>query len=54
MERKIFYSDELQSEFEKTGYVIVDLLSPKQAKDLLEIYETLCGCPFGQVSTRND
>ncbi len=53
MERKIFYSDELQSEFEKTGYVIVDLLSPKQAKDLLEIYDKLEGAKGTANTNKN-
>lgn len=53
MVRKIFYNESLQAEFDKKGYVIVDLLSPEQATALLTLYDEIEGAR-GTANTNNN
>ena len=39
--RKLFRSSNLQAEFEKKGYVIVDFLKPEIINEIVKVYDTL-------------
>ncbi len=41
--RNVFRNPDLQKQFDKTGYVVIDLLSQDQAKELLALYDSIDG-----------
>lgn len=43
MARKIFYDNNLQTQFEHQGYVVVDLLSPTQVSILTQLFDEVEG-----------
>ncbi len=51
--RKIFFNDSLQKEFDKNGFVVIDLLSPAKVPDLLALYELIDGVK-GTVNTNRN
>ncbi|GIV34456.1 MAG: hypothetical protein KatS3mg031_1991 [Chitinophagales bacterium] len=51
--RNVFRNPDLQKQFNKTGYVVVDLLSPSEVDELLHLYEAIDGVK-GTLRTNKD
>lgn len=51
--RKIFHDPALQQQFDKTGYVVIDLLPPDKAQELLTLYRAIDGVK-GTVNTNKN
>jgi len=51
--RKIFYDSELQKEFDKNGFVVLDIISPERVPDFIKMYDDLEGAKGTANTNKN-